>query len=183
MTTRRQALVAAVAAPLVARAAPAAAAVGGDAAVLTHVARVELVLQAAYRYASRTGSGRVEALAGAFAGHEADHLGALATGLEALGAPRPVAPRNLGELDGAVATLGVTPAPSRTHGPRALLRLLLALEQASLLALNRAHGELADQHLLQTATTIMGCQAQHAVVLRQALHREPLPGALEPAAG
>lgn len=181
MTTRRQVLVAAAAAPLLAHARTATAAVGGDAAVLTRVAYVELVLQAGYRYALSVRPSRITALAAEFGRHEAEHLGALATSLEALGAPRPPAPRTLAELDRAAAALGVTPAPSRARSPRELLRMALALEQASLLTLNRAHGGLADQHLLQTATTIMGCQAQHAVVLRQALDREPLPGALDPA--
>lgn len=163
--TRRRALAAAVAAPLILRAAPAVGADNSaDAALVTELLRAELLLQRSYE-ACTSGPRAPARIARRFKRHEDQHVAALAQALEALGAPGVPPPRRL-------------PVRARRSG-RGRLRYLLALEESTLRLMHDAVGRLSDDKLLQTTATILGCQAQHLVVLRRALGREPLRGALE----
>lgn len=163
--TRRRALVAVASAPLLLVAAPVLAAdSSADAAVVTELLSAELLLQKSYEACS-SGPRRVSRIARRFWAHEVQHTAALAQALEALGAPGVPPPRDL-------------PVLSR-RSPRGRLRYLLALEETTLATMHAALGELSDDKLLQTTATILGCQAQHLVVLREALGRQPLPAALD----
>ena len=181
--TRRQAVTAAagaaVALPL-ARAVPAGAAISGDAAVLTQVARVELVLRYAYALTAEADldAPRLRETVQRFAAQEAEHLGALATSLEALGAPKPTGPRSPQDLDRATTVLGIERPFTQRTSAADVAGFLLALEEASIKTLELAAARLGDLNLLQTALTILGCQAQHAAVLEAATGRGPVRSAL-----
>lgn len=164
LLSRRRALVAVVAAPLVLSASPAPASVSSDAAVVTALLRAELLLQESYEACS-SGPRAVRRIARRFRAHEVQHTAALAQALEALGAPGVPPPRDL-------------PVLAR-RSARGRLRYLLELEETGLGAMHAALGRLSDDKLLQTTATILGCQAQHLVVLRAALGRDALPRALD----
>jgi hypothetical protein len=89
-----------------------------------------------------------------------------------VGAPKPRPAGSMDDVEERFGRLGVR----RGDDP---LAFLLALEEAVIAAWVVAHGGLRDMRLLQTATSILGCQGQHAVVLRAALGRTPVPGAFE----
>jgi hypothetical protein len=175
--TRRQALgtAALVAAPVALRAIPAAAGDSGDAAVLLPVVRLERFAQAAYRAVEQSASGEVRALARRFADHEDQHVAALATALEALGAPRPGPVEGTEALDAGAHAQGIAPVFSDVHDARGRLGFLLAVEERLQAAWIRVHRDISEAGLLQTAAQILACQAQHAVVLREALGRPPVP--------
>jgi hypothetical protein len=71
---------------------------------------------------------------------------------------------------------GHPPAPRARVG-RATTAQALALEERALAAYERAVGEFGDQALLPTLAAVMANHGQHAVVLRRALGRAPLPPA------
>ncbi len=178
--TRRRALAIAAAAPLALRmATPAAAGVGADAAVISELLRAELVMQRSYELSSDRGPGRVRALARHFRAHEVEHTAALAQALEALGARGVSPPRSLADVDEAAQSLGITSRLGQARSARDRLLFLLGLEETVVGLMHSALGRLGDDKLLQTTTTILGCQAQHLVVLRLTLGRAPLPSALD----
>ncbi|MEA2293557.1 MAG: hypothetical protein QOE86_1196 [Solirubrobacteraceae bacterium] len=178
--TRRRALAAAVAAPVAARAARAGAAgLTGDAAVLQPIHRDEMFALAAYRAAAVSPSARVREIAVRFRRHEAQHVAALATSLEALGAPRFAPPGGAAGLDREAQRLGIAPLFSEVRTPDELLGFLLAVEQRLIADWVRAHGGLGDANLIQAATQVLACQGEHVTVLRRALGRDPLPHAFE----
>ncbi len=178
--TRRRALVLAAVAPLAVRtAAPAAAAVGADAAVISELLRAELLLQKSYELSSDRGPARVRSVARRFQAHEVEHTAALAQALEALGARGVPPPRSLADVDAAARSLGIASLLGRARSPRDRLVFLLELEETVVGLMHSALGRLGDDKLLQTTATVLGCQAQHLVVLRLALGRAPLPSALD----
>ncbi len=177
--TRRHALVAVATAPLALRAADAPAAASTDAAVVSELLRAELLLQRSYELCAASGPRRVRALARRFRAHEVEHAAALAQALEALGGRGLTAPRTRAEVEAAARSLGVGPSLTAARSRRGRLRHLLALEERVLGALHAALGRLDDDKLLQTVATILGCQAQHLVVLRTALGRRALPRVLD----
>jgi hypothetical protein len=164
--TRRELLLAAAPARLV-----------GDAAVLEAAFGAERAAEAAYAAARTSGDRRVRALAGRFAAHERQHVAALSTAFQALGAPAPPAPEGPAGLDAAVRDLGL-PAFTGLRGGDDLLRFLVALEELLVGRWVRAHRDLGDANLTQTATQVLGCQAQHLVALRDALGRPALASAV-----
>ncbi len=58
-------------------------------------------------------------------------------------------------------------------------RFAIELETAAVAAYYDAHATLIDAQLLQTAASIMANEAQHLVVLRQAIDEPPVPYAFE----
>jgi hypothetical protein len=162
MSSRRELLLAAAPARLV-----------GDAAVLAGPFSAERTAEAAYRAATTSGDRRVRALARRFAGHERQHVQALSTAFQALGAPVPPVPAGRAGLDAATRDLGL-PAFSDVQDGDGVLDLLVGLEEALVGRWVRAHRDLGDHNLVQTATQVLGCQAQHLVALRDALGRSPL---------
>jgi hypothetical protein len=164
-----------------ATAAPAAT-VRGDAATLTDALRLEHAAEFTYRAATRSDSAEVSAIAMRFAPQETAHVSAIATAMEALGARKLPPPRSPAAVDAIARDFGISPVLSELRTPQETLGFMLAFEQELVAAWTATHRRLADASLLQTATSILGCQAQHLVVLRQALGRDPLPNALEPVA-
>jgi hypothetical protein len=71
---------------------------------------------------------------------------------------------------------GRAPAPKARVG-RATPQQALALEERALAAYAQAIGEVRDASLLPTLAAAMANHGQHAVVLRQALGRDPIPAA------
>jgi hypothetical protein len=71
---------------------------------------------------------------------------------------------------------GRPPAPKARVG-RATPQQALALEERALAAYARAIGQVRDETLLPTLAAAMANHGQHAVVLRQALGRDPIPAA------
>jgi hypothetical protein len=175
---RRRTLLLSGAAALVARPAVAGAeGLTGDAAVLQPIHRDEMFALAAYGAATTSPSARVRELAKPFRRHEAQHVAALATSLEALGAPRFAPPEGEAGLDANARRLGITPVFSELRAPDDLLGFLLAIEERLIEDWVRAHVELADANLTQAATQVLACQGEHVAVLRRALGRDPLPDA------
>jgi hypothetical protein len=133
--------------------------------VLTRVLRAEQAGQAAYAAALRFPSAEIRAVAKRFKAHEDRHVAALATSLDALGARRPPPLRRLAQ-----------PPPGDARGQ---LMLLLGIEERLLREWIGAHRGLENVSLIRMATQVLACQAQHVVVLREALGRDPLPSALD----
>jgi hypothetical protein len=72
--------------------------------------------------------------------------------------------------------------PGEETAPRsgdAGARAALTLETDAVAACYRAIGALRDGRLIPAFAAIMACHGQHLVVLRESLHRDPLPAALE----
>ncbi len=159
--------------PALGAAAPARAQTGArtDAELLSSIVSIEQASALAYDSAAeRLAAERplAQALA-AFAGHEREHARTLVPALEAAGGSAPAAPA------GAAAVSGLERALAR--GRRATLGFALILEDAAVAAYYESQGKLRDRELLSRTAAIMGCQAQHQVVLRQALGRDPTPDA------
>jgi hypothetical protein len=178
--TRRAALGAAAAAALAARPAVAGAdGLTGDAAVLQPIHRDEMFALAAYSAATTSPDGRVREVAARFKAHEAKHVAALATALEALGAPRFAPPVGAAGLDRNARRLQIAPVFSELRTPDDLLGFLLAIEERLIGDWVRAHVGLGDANLMQAATQVLACQGEHVAVLRRALGRDPLPSAFD----
>jgi hypothetical protein len=79
-------------------------------------------------------------------------------------------------VDAVARSLGIAPVLSDLRTAEEILAFMLAFEEAVMAAWITSHRKLADARLLQLAAGILACQAQHAVLLRRALGREPLPG-------
>jgi hypothetical protein len=176
--TRRTAIGAALA--LAARPAIAGAAgLTGDAAVLQPIHRDEMFALAAYRAAATSPSARVRDIAARFRDHEAQHVAALASALDALGAPRFPPPHGSAALDREAQRLGIAPAFSALRTPDDVLGFLLAVEERLIADWVKAHAGLGEPNLVRTATQVLACQGEHVTVLRHALGRDPLPAAFE----
>ena len=72
---------------------------------------------------------------------------------------------------------GGRPRPPRARAGPATPEQALALEERTMKAYYRALGELRDERLLAPLAAAMANHGQHAVVLREALARDPLPDA------
>lgn len=72
---------------------------------------------------------------------------------------------------------GGRPRPPRARVGRATPEQALALEARTIAAYSDALGRLDDERLLAPLAGAMGNHGQHAVVLRRALGRDPIPGA------
>ena len=177
MITRRAVLAGAGATALAAALPELALAARGDAAIFGRMAPLEQTLAFAYGAAVNAGSDRVRELATGFVAHEAEHVAALNRELEAMGSAKAQPPKDPGVVDAVARSLGITPVLTDLRTPDEILTFLLAFEEAVMAAWINAHRKLADARLLQLATGILACQAQHAVLLRRALGRELLPEA------
>jgi hypothetical protein len=176
----RRALLAGAAAGAAVHALPASAAVQGDAAVLGRLQPIEQALAFTYGAALNSGSARVREIAGRFGPHEAEHVAELDRTLEALGARKPAPPASAADVDRVARALGISPGLSQLRTPEEILGFVMALEQQLVQAWVGAHRKLADARWVQLGASILGCQAQHLVVLRGELGRDALPIAVEP---
>lgn len=132
---------------------PAFAQGGGDRALIEQAIALELKLVAAY------GRARGFDDAEPFRRHCLKHVRGLSELL-----------RNRG---------GRPPAPRASTGQPQRPEALLGFEAEAVAGLYRAHGELHDADLLPIFASIMANHAQHQVVLRQQLGREPASLAFE----
>jgi ferritin-like protein len=145
---------------------PGAAAAQGsrEADVLTRALRLEHVTVFAYdaiaSAAVLTGA-RADRLR-RLRGHEAAHAAALGKALAALGAPRPTAPRALGDVD----VPQVHAALAALHDGDDALALLVELERLAVEAYRAALDGLRDAAHLQLVATILAAEASHLVAWR-----------------
>jgi len=158
------AAVAAAALPFVARSEDAFAQATDDVSTLQALLGLELAAVTAYQR-SQSQLGGVARL---FRNQDRQHAAALTAALRQMGA-KPTA-----TVDASVLS-GLSAAGSR----RSRAQFAIGLEDAAVRAYQAAHRNLRDASLMQLATTILGNQAQHLVVLRQIAGRAPVPGAFE----
>ncbi len=150
--------------------APAAQAAGqaaNDAAILNAALGAEQEAIAAYQLGAESGllQKPVLALAIAFQGHHREHADALAAAVSKLGG-QPVAP--LPSYDFPVA---------RLNSQADVLAFAAGLEKGAVSAYLGAVPIFADRELSRVAASILGDEAMHWAVLRQALGEVPVPGA------
>jgi rubrerythrin len=168
------AMIAASSIPLLLSVRNAFAASSGDADILVKAITLERVAVLAYGVAldGKLLSPSFASVVRRFRGHEQAHADALVTALTDLGASPPPKP-TVKDIDGVVKGIGDV----RSQGDVA--RLAIELEMAAVAAYYDAHSKLVDAKLLQTGASIMADEAQHLVVLRQAVKRDPVPHAFE----
>ncbi|HEY3188553.1 MAG TPA: ferritin-like domain-containing protein [Solirubrobacteraceae bacterium] len=150
--------------PLLARVRNAFAQADDDAAILRAAIEIEQAAAEAYQRSQSQLGG----LARLFRNHERQHLAALTVALRQMGGTPP-SPDVQAQLKGL--------AGASSKRDRAVF--LIDLENAAVRAYEDAHRALRDARLMQTATTILGNEAQHLVVLRQLAGRPPVPSAFE----
>jgi rubrerythrin len=141
-----------------------------DARVLE--AAVGLEQQAAFAYTAAADGGelgRFEPVARLFAEQEQEHADALTRALRDRGGAPPPNPTAAGEVPGLAAV---------TRGSaRDLTRFAVEFEAMAIAAYHDAQARLRAPELLAMAASIMANEAQHLVVLRQALGEDPSPRA------
>lgn len=123
----------------------------------------------AYRTAAATGklSPAVAKVATTFLGQHAEHAAALAQVIDKLGGSPP-SPRENYDLS------AYHPDLSSQEG---ILKLALALEADAVQAYHGAVAELQERGIREAAASILGDEAMHVAVLRNALGLEPVPSA------
>ena len=180
-TTRRDALrnaggvaLAASAAPLLVGVRTAFAAASGDEETMLGAVRLEQGLVVAYR--ALQGSSALSAGAAALARHFGDqeqaHLDAVSQQLQTLGGVVPALPAPDTVKAGREALTDL-------HTQAQLLAFAGALESNAIAAYYEAQQSLRRAEFLQTTAAIMANEGQHLALLREALHRSPVPEAFE----
>jgi hypothetical protein len=106
-------------------------------------------------------------------GHELQHAAALTKALTDFGASAPPPPAGVEDVDKVVK--GLEDVRSQADA----LSFAIELETAVVAAYHDAQAKFVANKLLQTAGSIMGCEGQHLVVLREAARQPPVPNALE----
>jgi len=147
---------------------------GGDGDVLMSAIRLERIAVLAYDEAIASGllSARLTAVARRFRGHEQEHADKLVTALTDLGGTPPPEPA-VKDIDSVVKGIG------DVRSQADVANFAIELELAAIAAYYDAHRRLVDGKLLQTGISIMANEAQHLVVLRQAIDSDPIPHAFE----
>ena len=168
------AIVAASSIPLLWSARNAFAAGGPDAEILVAAVRLERIAVLAYdtAIASDLLTPAFARVARRFRGHEQAHADVLTTALTDLGGTPPPEPR-FKDIDSVVKGIGDLKSQAD------VANFAIELETAAVAAYYDAHSKLIDAKLLQTSSSIMANEAQHLVVLRQAVDRPPVPFAFE----
>ncbi|MEA2190113.1 MAG: hypothetical protein QOI73_234 [Solirubrobacteraceae bacterium] len=151
------------------------AAGNGDSDILEQAIGLERVAILAYTTAidSKLLSPSFERVARRFRGHEQEHADTLSAALMDLGGTPPAKQPTVQDID-AVAK-GIGDVKSQAD----VANFAIELEMAAVAAYYDAHRKLIDAKLLQAAASIMANEAQHLVVLRQAVKRSPVPNAFE----
>ena len=164
------AVVAAGAIPFFLRVRNAFAQAEDDASVLEAAVGLEQQAVVAYTAAADSGKlGRSERVARLFAGQEQEHADGLTRALRDRGGSPPPKPAGAMDIPGLAAAAG--------GDAMDILGFAVELETMAVAAYYDAHGKLGAPELLATGASIMGNEAQHLVVLRQALGRNPSPRA------
>jgi ferritin-like protein len=99
----------------------------------------------------------------------------------AAGLFRDQAQAHVEKLSAALKDHGGTPPKRSVAAAPGNRQELLELETRTIAAYQDAARSLEDGELLKTLAAIMANHGQHLVVLREALGRDPVPGAFEPA--
>jgi rubrerythrin len=168
------AVIAASSIPLLLSVRNAFAADSADDDILKSAIKLEQVAVLAYDRAIDSGllSASFKRVVQRFRGHEQAHADALSTALTDLGgtlAPKATA----ADIDGVVKGLGSVKSQAD------VANFAIELEMAAVAAYYDAHSKLVDAKLLQTGASIMANEAQHLVVLRQAVKKDAVPNAFE----
>lgn len=174
--TRRELTAGIVAAPLAALlAAPGATGqVSQDAPFIRALVVTEQATELAYRLAAGAVGldRRTRTLLELIHSHERAHLHEMITDLQQVSTEQVPALRPA-QLFGPA--LGL----ARARGAQAALGFAAALEAGVMRFQLSVLGKLQDARTLQSLGSVLGSEAQHLVLLREALGREPLPAALE----
>jgi len=151
------------------------AASSGDAGILEQAIGLERIAILAYETAIDSGllTAAFTRVARRFRDHEQEHADALTTALMDLGGTPPAKKPTLKDIDGVVKGLGSVKSQAD------IANFAIELEMAAVAAYYDAHRKLVDAKLLQAGASIMANEAQHLVVLRQAVKRAPVPNAFE----
>jgi rubrerythrin len=167
-------VVAASSIPLLLSVRNAFAAAGSDRDVLVGAIKLERIAVLAYGEAISSGllSARLTAVARRFRDHEQAHADKLVTALTDLGGTPPPEPA-VKDVDTVVKGIGEVSTQAD------VANFAIELELAAIAAYYDAHRKLVDGKLLQAGASIMADEAQHLVVWRQALGRDPVPNAFE----
>lgn len=168
------AVVAASSIPLLWSVRNAFAAAGPDAEILVAAIKLERIAVLAYGVAidSKLLTPGFASVARRFRDHEQAHADALTTALTDLGGTPPPDPE-LADVDSVVTGIG------DLRSQADVANFAIELELATVAAYYDAQSKLIDAKLLQTGASIMANEAQHLVVLRQAVKQPPVPNAFE----
>lgn len=147
------------------------AAADSDGKILEAAIGLEQTAVFAYDTAVKSGvlDTQTKGVAKLFRGQEQEHADALIAAVGGFGGqapPKPVTTKDVKGLDG-------------LKSQRDVLRFAVELETMAVAAYYDAHRKLRDARLLQTGASIMACEGQHLVMLRQALKTEAVPTAFE----
>jgi hypothetical protein len=150
------------------------AAGGPDADILVAAIRLERIAVLAYGVAidSTLLTPAFAQVARRFKAHEQAHADVLTTALTDLGGTPPPDPE-VTDIDGVVKGIG------DLRSQADVARFAIELELAAVAAYHDAQSKLIDAKLLQTAAAIMANEAQHLVVLREAVKQPRVPYAFE----
>ena len=164
------AVVAASSIPLLWSVRNAFAAGGPDAEILVAAVRLERIAVLAYAQAigSKLLTPAFARVARRFRDHEQAHADVLTTALTDLGGTPPPDPV-VADIDSVVK--GIADLRSQAD----VASFAIELELAAVAAYYDAQRKLIDAKLMQTGAAIMANEAQHLVVLRQAVKRDPVP--------
>jgi rubrerythrin len=110
----------------------------------------------------------VETTLRSFLAQENEHAKALGDALDQMGGKQPTPPRR-----------DQIPGLRSLSSQRQAIEFAIGLERRALSTYYRAFSELKDANTLKTLATIMGCDGQHATVLRQLAGRPAVPRAFE----
>lgn len=148
------------------------AAGGPDAEILLSAVKLERIAVLVYTVAidSKLLTPAFTRVAETFRDHEREHADALTTALTDLGGtPAP----EVADIDSVVKGIGDLKSQAD------VANFAIELELAAVAAYYDAQRKLIDAKLLQTGASIMANEAQHLVVLRQAVKQAPVPNAFE----
>ncbi len=168
------AVVAASSIPLLWSVRNAFAAGGTDGDILMSAIKLERIAVLAYGVAidSKLLTPSFAKVAKRFRDHEQAHADVLTTALTDLGGTPPPDPE-VKDIDGVVKGIGDVKSQAD------VANFAIELEMAAVAAYYDAHSKLVDAKLLQAGASIMANEAQHLVVLRQAVKQDPVPNAFE----
>jgi hypothetical protein len=161
---RREVVVAAAGAAVLARPAVARAQAAIEADVLTRALRLELTTMFAYDTIGIAGvlDGAAARRLRRLRGHEAEHAAALARALADLGSPQPPPPRDVTQVEVPEIRAGLDGLSGRDDA----LALLVSIERLSVAAQRAALARLRDVRHIQLAATILAAEAAHLVAWR-----------------
>jgi rubrerythrin len=149
-----------------------------DTTILTSAITLEHVAVIVYDTAIAGGllSPALLRVARQFRGHEQQHADALTTALKDLGGTPPPLPKGVADVDKVVK--GLSDVKSQAD----VVNFAIELETAAVAAYYDAQPKLVEARIMQTGASIMANEGQHLVVLRKAVHKDPVPNAFEPGA-